>query len=220
MSTDVAEKKRKQVVDDDDNVYPSKRVFTEEDVVKSDLEAEGEGNSVMNLHDFYELLRLDTPRLPPTPCEFSAQHRALLEENTGALVAKVCSALEESTSTDFDTTNLSCDDRLSTASTEVDGDNHIPDRETINRRRGHCSLSLEEMPPHANAYTGALPDRAHRSSPPNLDATWTLTSDFENSPSVSDFSADDLDGSADEWVYLDSCSDAKSESEPRCESPF
>ncbi|KAL6901692.1 hypothetical protein GGI43DRAFT_383295 [Trichoderma evansii] len=193
-----------------------------ENAVERDLEAEREGNSVMDLSDFFDLLRTDTTRLLPTPCEFSSQHRALLKENVDEVVAKVCSALEKSTFNDFDTTTLSSDDCLSTISTEVDGDDHKPDKGIINRRQGHCSLKLEEMPPHANAFTGALPGRGHTSSPPNLDATWTLTSHFENFPNVSDFSAEDLEGMTEEWFWwhcLDSYSEAKSESESRCESP-
>ncbi|KAK6447004.1 hypothetical protein FP744_10003254 [Trichoderma asperellum] len=216
MSTDVTETKRKQVVDDE-NVYPHKKVFTEENVVEGDLEVEVDGDSATDSDDDYDLLRTGTPRLVPTPCEFSARDLALAKESIDEIVAKACSALEKSAITDLDADTLSSETCPSTTLTEPGDDDHVSDEGIRNRRQGHHSLILEEMPPHANAFTGALPgDRGHRTSPPNLDATWTMTSHFEFFPSVSELSAEDLDGLTEGWFAwhcLSSYSEGRFESE-------
>lgn len=198
---------------DEEDDYPCKRMFLEESIVEGDLKTEGEGNLMMDLGDIRDFLRTDIPRLLPTPCESSAQHRALLKEEVDEVVAKVCSALEKSTLADVDADTLSSDIRSTTITAEAVDDDHVPNERIINRRRGHCSLNLDEIPPHANAFTGALPgNRGHRSAPPNLDATWTLTSHVEFFPSVSDFAAEDLNGLTEDWFYWH-CLNSYSESE-------
>ncbi|PTB41420.1 uncharacterized protein TrAFT101_009973 [Trichoderma asperellum] len=224
ISTDDTETKRKQVIDDE-NVYPHKKVFMEENAVEGDLEVEVDGDPTTDSDDDYDLLRTDTPHLAPTPCEFSAQNLALAKESVDKIVAKACSALEKSAITNLDADTLSSDTCSSTTLTEAGDDDHVPDEGIRNRRQGHRSLNLEEMPPHANAFTGALPgDRGHRSSPPNLDATWTMTSHFEFFPSVSELSAKDLDGLTEGWFAwhcLSSYSEGRfeSESESRSDGP-
>lgn len=205
MAQNTSQIKRKQEFDGE-IASACKRVFVKES------EAEGEASSMMDLDDAYDFPRTDARRLLTAPCESSDGYSGLLEENIDKVAAKACGVVEKPVSTESNGDSLSSDTCSGTTFTETnDGDD----------RRGHCSLNSEEMPPHANAFTGALPwNRYHQSSPSNLNAVWALTSQLP--PRVDDSSEVDMDemtGQQPSFSCLRSYMDAKSQRESRRDGP-
>ncbi|KAM0254841.1 hypothetical protein ACHAQJ_006382 [Trichoderma viride] len=174
MLINVGENKRKRE-DDDGNFYQSKRRLMKGSVVEAVLEKEE--NKTGTIRDDAD----GVPRLPSSPCEFSDRDSASLQESHDERIAKVRTTLENLKFLDPDT--QSPDNSPSTMHAEAH-DDYIQEWESRYRGKRCHSESSIELPPHANAFTGALPgDSGRMSAPPNLDATWSLTSHLAGCPS-------------------------------------
>lgn len=168
--------------------------------------------------------RSDTRHLHSTPRRRSTRHGASPKKKIDKAVSNPCRSLKESICSDSDTDSCSSDICSDTSCIEIDDSGDVPDGETRRCRRGRCSENLNQVPPHSNDYTGRLPDRGHVSAPPNLDATWTMTSherstghEYSSRPHGS--SAKFRNEMNEECWCSCSCSESGSECEPRCESP-
>lgn len=166
--------------------------------------------------------RSDIRHLRSTPRRLSPRHGVPPKKKIDKAVSKACRALKESICSYSDTDSCSSDNCSDTSCTESDDSGDVPDEETRRCIRGHCSENLKQVPPHANAYAGGLPDRGHVSAPPNLDAMWTMTSherstSHEYSSHTRESPAKYRNKMTEEcWCY---CSESESECESRRKSP-
>lgn len=195
-----------------------KKVIVKESFVKNDQK----GHSATAPGDTCDCPRSDTRRLRSTPPRLSTRRRALPKKNTDKAVSRTSRALKKSICADLDADSCSSDTCSNTSCTEADDRFDAPHEETRRRIRGHCSENLKQVPPHSDAYTGRLPDRGHISAPPNLDATWTMTSHLYStshkcSSRIGESAAEYRNEVTEEcWC---SSSESESECESRCDSP-
>jgi hypothetical protein len=168
----VGEKRKRD--DGDENFYGSKRRFVKGGIVEVDLEKEEKKTLTIRDDVDGDFQHVDAPRLPSSPCEFSTRDSVPLQKSHDERIEKVRITLENLTFINSDTQFL--DNSPNTMHVE-DHDDYIPEWESKSRGKRCHSESSIELPPHANAFTGSLPgDSGRMSAPPNLDATWSLTS--------------------------------------------